>query len=232
VMAALSKFIDVRCEGSDRTHTFTLNSGELRLLELASQREKISMIDCAVGGTVCSKGSIEILQGDRRYHDAPVVGPFGNRRRNSGHMPTLWQPVSASTGRAGWVAANGGLISNLRVWENVTLPLWYHGRRDVVATEQSVVHWLGLLGLEKNEFADFMVAQPHAIEPWQRKLAGLLRALLQKSVVLVVDAALFEDVRSRLVNCWIMALETYAAEGRSVLAISDKATNLGWQKIE
>jgi ABC-type lipoprotein export system ATPase subunit len=129
-----------------------------------------------------------------------------------------------------WAAANGGLISNLKIWENVTLPLWYHAGRDAVETEHSVKHWLDVLGLEQHEFADFMVAQPYSVEPWQRTLAGLLRALLQMSPVLVADAALFEEVSARLAGCWIKALEFYAAEGRAVLVIADKATNLPWKK--
>ncbi len=232
-MNALFRFNGVRCEGSDRAYTFMLHSGETRLLQLASNDEKNAMIDNAIGETVCRAGSIEIVQGDRRHHKLAVIGPFGERRHNSGPVPLIWQPVSAGRpGRVGWVAANGGLISNLKIWENVTLPLWYHARRDVIATEQSVQHWLSVLGLEPDEFAEFMVAQPHSVEPWQCKLAGLLRALLQTSPVLVVDAALFEDVNARLANCWIMALESYAAEGRTVLAIADKPTTLPWEKIE
>jgi hypothetical protein len=232
-MNALFRFNGVRCEGSDRAYTFTLHAGETRLLQLSSNDEKNAMIDSAIGETVCGEGGIEIVQGERRQHKIAVIGKLGERRHNSGPVPLIWQPVSASRpGRVAWVAANGGLISNLKIWENVTLSLWYHARRDVVETEQSVKHSLGLLGLEQNEFADFMVAQPYSVEPWQRKLAGLLRALLQMSPVLVVDAALFEDVSARLASCWIMALESYAAEGRAVLVMADKATNLPWEKIE
>jgi ABC-type uncharacterized transport system ATPase subunit len=232
-MTELFRFIDVRCEGSDRAYTFTLQAGETRLLQLSSGHEKSAMIDSAIGETVCGEGSIEIVQGERRHNKVAVIGKLGERRHNSGPVPLIWQPVSAvRPGRVAWVAANGGLISNLKIWENVTLPLWYHDRRDVIETEQRVKHWLGVLGLEQDEFAEFMVAQPYNVEAWQRKLAGLLRALLQKSSVLVVDAALFEDVKARLADCWIMALQSCAAEGRAVLMIADKATALPWEKIE
>jgi ABC-type transporter Mla maintaining outer membrane lipid asymmetry ATPase subunit MlaF len=132
----------------------------------------------------------------------------------------------------GWVAANGGLISNLKIWENVTLPLWYHARREVIETEQSVMHWLGVLGLEQDAFAEFMAAPPYSTELWQRKLAGLLRALVQIPRVLVVDAFVFEDIKARLASSWISALEDYAAQGHAVLVIADKATALPWEKIE
>ena len=50
--------------------------------------------------------------------------------------------------------------------------------------------------------------------------------------VLVVDGALFNDVKARLADCWIAALESYAAEGRAVLVMTDKATTLPWKQIE
>lgn len=232
-MDALFRFVDAHCNGSDRAYTFTLHAGEMRLLQLASRYAKSIMIDSVIGETVCDKGSIEIIQGERRHKMVSIIGKFVERRHNSGPIPLIWQPVSATwPGRMGWVAGNGGLISNLKIWENVTLPLWYHARRDVIETEQSIRHWLGVLGMGQDEFAEFMGAQQDDIEPWQRKLAGLLRALLQMAPVLVVDAALFEDVNERLAGCWITALESHAAEGRAVLVIANKATSLPWDKIE
>jgi phospholipid/cholesterol/gamma-HCH transport system ATP-binding protein len=131
-----------------------------------------------------------------------------------------------------WVAGNGGLISNLKVWENVTLPLWHFFRHDVVAAEQRVVHWLGALGMAQEAFAEFMAAPPSGLEPWQRKLAGLLRALVQQPQVLVVDAQLFDDVELHLTACWQAALATCAAQGSAILVITDKETMLPWAKIE
>jgi hypothetical protein len=231
-MGELFRSTGARCGTSARVHTFILGAGDTRLLQLSSKDEKNAMIDCAIGDMACAAGSIEVVQGERRHKIKPLIGKFGERRHNSGPMPLIWQPVSVSQpGRVAWVPAHGGLISNLRIWENVTLPLWYHTGRDAVETEQRVRHWLGKLGLEQDEFARFMAAQPYGVEPWQRKLAGLLRALVQMSPVLVADAALFEEVSARLAGCWMAALESCAAEGRAVLAIADKATMLSWEKI-
>ena len=232
-MSALFRFVDVRCKGSDRAYTFTLHAGEMRLLQLASGAEKNAMIDSAIGVALCAEGEIENVQGERRHKKVAVTDPLGERRYHNEPLPTIWQPVHTSRpGHVAWVAADGGLISNLRIWENVTLPLWYHARREVMETEQSVRHSLGVLGMEQDEFGEFMVAQPDSIESWQRKLAGLLRALLQMSPVLVVDGALFDDVEARLASCWILALESYAAEGRAVLVMTDKLTTLPWKQIE
>ena len=232
-MTELFRLVDVCCEGSDRAYSFTLHAGETRLLQLSSKAEKDNMIDLAIGETAGGKGAIEIVQGDRRRSKKNASGPQVERRRRNESVPMVWQPLRASRpGRVGWVAANGGLINNLKVWENVTLPLWYHTRRDVAETEQSVQVWLEMLGLEQEARAEFMASPLFALEPWQRKLAGLLRALVQMPRVMVVDAVLFEDVKARLASKWVAALEAFAAQGRTVLVVADKATVLPWNKIE
>jgi ABC-type transporter Mla maintaining outer membrane lipid asymmetry ATPase subunit MlaF len=231
-MGALIRFVDARCQGSNRAYAFTLHAGEIRSMTLVSRTEKNAMIDCVIGEAACVSGAIEIVQGERRQKKAAVAGPLGERRYHNEPVPQIWQPVNAGRpGRVAWASSNGGLISNLRIWENVTLPLWYHARRDEEETERSVRHWLGVLGMAQDDLAEFMVAKPDGIDFWQRKLAGLLRALLQESPVLVVDAWLFDDVRSQLANSWIAALETYAAEGRTVLVMTDKPTTLPFAEI-
>ena len=231
-MNPLYRFVDVRREGWDLLYSFTLCSGETRLLQLADKAEKDVIMDWAVGKIICDEGTIEIVSGERRRAKAVAPAQQERRRRND-PVPLMWHSLQVSRlGRVGWVAANGGLISNLKVWENVTLPLWYHAKRDAVETEQNVEYWLMQLGMEQPEFADFMAALPHSVEPWQRKLAGLLRALVQMPRVLIVDAGVFEDVKARLAQSWISALGVYASQGRAVLVLADKATVLPWEKIE
>ena len=139
---------------------------------------------------------------------------------------------TSGSGGGGGLAAKGGLISNLKIWENISLPLWYHTKRDAEETEKSVAYWLTILSIDPSTCADFMAASPYSVEPWQRKLAGLMRALVQMPRVLVVDAGLFEDVKTRIAQVWIAALESYANQDRAVLVLADKATVLPWQKIE
>jgi len=232
-MTEIYRFVDVRYEGSDRTYTFTLHSGQARLLQLSDKAEKESVIDLAIGETSCAGGDIEIIQGDRRGAKLLVPDLQEERRIKNEPVPVIWSSLQTSRiGRVGWVAGNGGLISNLKVWENVSLPLWYHSKRDVVETEQNVEYWLNLLGIKPDAYAEFMAAPPFSLDPWQRKLAGLLRALVQMPRVLIVDAVVFEDVNARLAQSWISALEAYATQGRAVLVLADKATVLPWQKIE
>ena len=50
--------------------------------------------------------------------------------------------------------------------------------------------------------------------------------------ILVIDAGVFEDIKARMAQSWITALDLYVAQGRAVLVLADKATLLPWEKIE
>lgn len=231
MMRPLYRCVEARCKGYDHPLSFTLHAGEKRLLQVASRDEKNALIDCVLGDRACSEGSIEIAQGDRR-RNLQSIAPVVDRRVSNQPMPLVWQPLGASRPeRIGWVAANGGLISNLRIWENVTLPRWYHTGHETVKTEERVLRWLAELNIEGDSIEQFMSAQPHVVELWQRKLAGLLRALVQQPEMLVVDAALLGNVRESFAQGWVDALETYAAEGGAVLMIADKPVTVQWEKI-
>lgn len=136
----------------------------------------------------------------------------------------------APPGSIGWVPENGGLISNLKVWENVTLPLWYHGKRRVADAEAQAARWLSLLGMSEEEMAVFMENPAARLTPQGRKRAGLLRALLQAPRVLVLDAALFTGVNRETRAAWHAALEALTQTGCAVLAAAQAGETVeDWQ---
>jgi len=232
-MNPVYRFASVRSKVSGSALSFTLHAGELRVLHLPEKDEKNAIIDYAVGEKACMEGTVEIVQGDRRGIKAVVARDTEERRVKDDPIPLLWQPLGNNRKRrAAWVAANGGMISNLRIWENIVLPLWYHLWREPEEAEQKVAQWLEVLGLEAHAHAKFMEAQPYSVELWQLKLAGLARALVLSPLVLVVDAALFDNIREPIKNRWIAALESYASGGGAVLVVSDREMSLPWKKIE
>ncbi len=184
-----------------------LEKGEIAVVETADKEAKLTLMDLVLGEKIPEKGAI-LLQGRPLENSAP--------------------------GCIGWVPENGGLINNLKVWENITLPLWYHGSYLPHQDEETVRRWLDVLGLDAGEWSDFMACQPAMLEPVERKLAGLLRGLVQAPVLLVVDAALFEGVTQAAAQHWMKALELFVQEAgeRAVLVITNKAALLPWRKIE
>ena len=112
--------------------------------------------------------------------------------------------------------------------------MWYHQRRQTVNTEETVARWLAELGLDQQEWEKFMASPAARLRPWERKLAGLLRGLVLAPALLLVDAALFDEVDSSRTQAWVSALEKFAreADGRAVLAVASSATLLPWKNIE
>lgn len=221
-MTALYRFKNVRCAGVEGSHDFTLNSGDIRLLELDSHTGKENMIALAMGEKMCDTGRIEI---------AGALNSLSVQVENQ-QIDDYWQTVNLNNPNLAWVAGNGGLISNLKIWENITLPRWYRIEREVLETERRIIYWLNILGLHTDFYVDFMASLPFCLEPWQRKLAGLLRALVSMPTILIVDADVFNGVSREYLGCWIAALEEFAAQDQAILVVADETTSLPWKRIE
>jgi ABC-type multidrug transport system ATPase subunit len=205
-MPALLQFNKVEIDKAG-TLSFSMEAGETRVLIAHSQEAKAALMDVALGELLPASGEV-LLHG---------------------------QPLDESSpGSIGWVPAGGGLISNLKAWENITLPLWYHQGRQLHATEEVVARWLAELGLGQQEWGKFMASPVARLKLWERKLAGLLRGLVLSPAVLVVDGGLFDGVDETTAQTWIDVLEKFAraTDGRAVLAVVNSATLLSWKKIE
>jgi phospholipid/cholesterol/gamma-HCH transport system ATP-binding protein len=187
--------------------SFIVAAGETLVLKVSSPENKAAVIDMVLGECIPDNGEI-------RLHGQPLA--------------------ASKSGSIGWIAAGGGLISNLKTWENITLPLWYHHRPQNLATEEAVARWLLELKLDEQEWEKFMASPAARLKPWERKLTGLLRGLVQAPQLLLVDAELFDEVETARANLWIAALEKFvqAAEGRAVLVVASATTLLPWRIIE
>lgn len=75
----------------------------------------------------------------------------------------------------GVVPSNGGLVSNLKYWENITLPLMYHAGRVTAEDEQSASDYLARLG-----YAGNLMALPAHLTLYERRVAALVRVFLRQ----------------------------------------------------
>ncbi len=187
--------------------SFIISAGECKILKVPTLEVKIAVIEMALGELLPTTGAV-LMQG---------------------------QPIAAcKPGCAGLIPAAGGLISNLKAWENITLPSWFHNGRQLTSTEETLARWLTELKLDGQEWEKFMASPAARLKPWERKLAGLLRGLVQAPQLLVIDAALFEELDEARIQVWSRALEKFAgeADNRAVLAIASGDTMLPWNNIE
>lgn len=205
-MSALLQFEHVQ---NDRLQdlTFSLNAGEIRVLEVLSLEDKLALVELATGETAPDQGNI-LLNG---------------------------QPLQQSeAGSVGWVPVKGGLISNLKVWENITLPLWYHRERQKAEVEQLLQNALSALQVEEADWERFMASPVARLTALERKVAGILRGLIAAPQLLLLDAELFNEIDTTRKQAWIKALENYAGGGqaRAVLLLDHSSIALPWEIIQ
>lgn len=205
-MTVLLQFNQVALD-KDNTLSFSVAAGETCVLMLSSQDAKNTFIDLTLGEVAPLEGEILL----------------------SGKLLEMSKP-----GIIGWVPATGGLISNLKTWENVTLPLWYHSMIQNAATEQMVARWLLELQMDQQEWERFMASPAARLSQRERKMAGLLRGLMLAPQLLVVDAEIFDEVDAASVKVWVAVLEKFVHENndRAVLVVASSSTALPWKIIE
>lgn len=87
--------------------------------------------------------------------------------------------------RIGIVKPDGGLISNLKVLENITLPLLYHSELSAEEIEDRALARLERLGYAGNVFE-----LPGLLPVYEQRLAGLARTMAAEPDVAIYDRLL------------------------------------------
>ena len=75
----------------------------------------------------------------------------------------------------GVVPSNGGLVSNLKLWENITLPLMYHSGNVSPEEEKNALGYLEQLGYSGN-----IMAMPAHLTHSERRVAAMVRVFLRQ----------------------------------------------------
>ncbi len=99
----------------------------------------------------------------------------------------------SGTGLAALVPCEAGLIGNLKVWENLSLPLAWHAKADPAAIEARARTIFGFLGLGDERFASLCRSLPERLSRLECRMVAFTRALLLEPEILVYDR-LFEGL--------------------------------------
>lgn len=123
----------------------------------------------------------------------------------------LWLPATGVTrdalfdhaaatlaGPHGWLAREGGLLANLRVWENCVLPLSYFGHVPSVADEQRFADLLTKVGIAAADHASFTSATIGSLSPADKRLVSALRAMLIQPKLILVECEWFARLDASL----------------------------------
>lgn len=105
--------------------------------------------------------------------------------------------------RIGVVPADGGMISNLKAWENLLLPAWYHRGLTAEEAERPVAEILDQLGPGEAGLKQRLGELPDRLSLYERRVVALARAMLLEPDVLIYDfifAGLERDAAQRLMK--------------------------------
>ncbi|GHD60145.1 hypothetical protein [Jeongeupia chitinilytica] len=90
-------------------------------------------------------------------------------------------------GKVACLQDGGGLVNNLRVWENLILPAWYHESASMSDLEGRVAAALDRVAADDSERVRLMASLPSTLSRTQCRTLALVRALVQAPTWLVVE---------------------------------------------
>jgi phospholipid/cholesterol/gamma-HCH transport system ATP-binding protein len=170
--------------------------------------------------------SCRILSESYFDKNALLEGMLGERRPEDGCIFVLGQAVSelqeagrlALLRRIGFVPVRGGIVSNLKVWENILLPVGYHRGLRSAEVEPKVVQIYETLGFTGQSLDRYMSRPGGTLSVYEMRIVCLVRALLMEPEVMVYDSVLeglSQDDASRLLEL----TEAFRAEHPGRLSI-------------
>lgn len=97
--------------------------------------------------------------------------------------------------KTGIVLHSGGLISNLKVWENILLPIQYHMNALPAGIEKKIENFFGELDIKGDAFIKLIEGLPGPLGPFERRFIGMIRAMVMEPELMVYES-IFEGLRS------------------------------------
>lgn len=130
--------------------------------------------------------------------------------------------------RIGIVQRNGGLISNLKVWENILLPLSYHESLSYQDTEEKLKNLLDKIGYD-----DELTTLPGSLPPYKKRLIGFVRSMMINPDIIIYDSVfegLSYDIRAKVSE----TVQSFHKEkqGRVSLFLESSMDKINYLKID
>lgn len=167
----MSVFIELRdltVSGVVDHLNLSLKQGEIALLKTSGEQETKQLLKVVIGETMPESGSVLLDDQELELLDRE-------------HLLRIRKTVAT-------VTAQAGLISNLKVWENITLPLLYHHGAIPEEAAEKALQLLEKLGYKGNIWA-----LPGHLSYTERIMAAFVRAVIS-SPRLIVYAECFDDL--------------------------------------
>ncbi len=177
---------------------FELHQGHSLVLTGPAGNGKSAAIALVMGGTRPTNGELRVL---------------GLRPRL---LPS--DQLDAMRARIGYVPQHGGLLSNLSLADNISLPLRYHRSAGDAEVKDALERMQELLGIDEIPTIASALASLRL-----RRLAALARALILEPKLLVVDEPARDLAGMAKHEIWHLIARIQAARQLTVLACTSDA---------
>jgi len=164
-----------------RAATFRIGPGVACKLVTESDLDRDRLLRLLLGSAPAERGTVALF--------GEVLGEVTEAR------------ALALFSRIGIVWSGGGLISNLKVWENLLLPVLYHRGGEPAAYEAQVEELLHRLGVEDHLVPGYLQSLPGGLPEQVQRLLGCVRAALMNPEIMIYESVfegLQRDVRTHL----------------------------------
>jgi phospholipid/cholesterol/gamma-HCH transport system ATP-binding protein len=142
--------------------------GQTARITCASQDERLWVWKTLTGVSPPVKGNL-IIRGRSLY------------RASAAERPALLREI-------GWVPQDGGLVSNLKTWENLILPVSYHKGTAAAELEEEVTRLFARLAVTGPALRALMSCLPDRLHPLEQRWIATVRAMLMRPDIIVYDA--------------------------------------------
>ena len=195
--SAILKFSDVTIESGQHYETglwsssFELNPGELLLVRIERENERLPLVDATEGLVAPTQGTVKFLGEDWQ-------------RMSADH-------AAAQRGKIGRLFEDEGWVSDLDVDENIMLAQCHHTSRnekDILEEALKLARVFGLPGLPRG--------RPGMMRRWDLRKAACIRAFMGQPNFIILEQpvhGIYADLTAPLVN----AAQSARRRGATVL---------------
>jgi ABC-type transporter Mla maintaining outer membrane lipid asymmetry ATPase subunit MlaF len=196
IMSVAISFKDVSHHQYFEGFSCEIESGSSALIITSGENESAALTRFVTGLSCPSHGSVLV---DGREVSGLEPSELYRFRRQIGVVPS-----------------HGGLVSNLKLWENITLPLVYHSGGVTAEEERTARDCLERLG-----YSGGLMAMPAHLSPQDRRSAALARMILTQPKIILYSNCI-DDASTTARSTFIRISGEFhaAAAGRTSVYLS------------
>lgn len=146
---------------------FEIKSSKVYKIIFHSAAEKNEFIDLSLGIRRPKKGNVFLFEKDIVNMKKSVY--YDTMKK----VALIWE--------------NGGIISNLKVWENIALPLWFHRGIKPESIEGRVIDFFKKFDMDVPFLSGYMARLPGTLPAFDKRLICLIRSILMEPELIIYD---------------------------------------------